>query len=31
MLQREDLLALIDAREVEAEPEIDTLADWRTY
>ncbi len=31
MLQRADLHALIDAREVEAEPEIATLADWRGY
>jgi phytoene synthase len=31
MLQRDDLHALIDAREVEAEPEIATLDDWRAY
>ncbi len=30
-LQRADLHALIDAREIEAEPEIATLADWRAY
>ena len=30
-LQRADLLALIDAREIEAEPEIATLSDWRGY
>jgi phytoene synthase len=31
LLQREDLLALIEAREIEADPQIDTLSDWRTY
>jgi phytoene synthase len=31
MLRRDDLHALIDAREVEAEPEIATLDDWRAY
>ena len=30
-LARGDLLAMIDAREVEAEPAIDTLTEWRTY
>jgi 15-cis-phytoene synthase len=30
-LHRSDLLALIDAREVEAEPTIETLAGWRDY
>jgi 15-cis-phytoene synthase len=30
-LSRADLLALIDAREIEAEPAIDTLAAWRAY
>ena len=30
-LQRNDLLPMIDAREIEAEPEIATLADWRGY
>ena len=31
MLQRADLHALIDAREIEAEPEIGTLAEWHAY
>jgi phytoene synthase len=31
LLQRADLHALIDAREIEAEPEIATVADWRAY
>jgi 15-cis-phytoene synthase len=31
ILRRADLHALIDAREIEAEPEIATLADWRAY
>ena len=31
LLDRGDLLAAIAAREIEAEPEIPTLADWRTY
>ena len=31
MLDRADLLALIDAREIEAEPAIDTLEAWRAY
>jgi phytoene synthase len=31
LLQRGDLHALIDAREIEADPEITTLADWRAY
>ncbi len=31
LLQRADLHALIDAREVEAEPEVATLADWHNY
>jgi 15-cis-phytoene synthase len=30
-LHRADLLALIDAREIEAEPAIDTLQAWRAY
>jgi phytoene synthase len=30
-LQRAELLALIEAREVEAEPAIETLAAWRDY
>jgi len=30
-LQRQDLLALIDAREAEAEPGFTTEADWRAY
>jgi phytoene synthase len=30
-LQRDDLLPVIEAREIEAEPEIATLADWRGY
>ena len=30
-LDRGDLLAMIDAREIEAEPSIPTLADWRDY
>jgi 15-cis-phytoene synthase len=30
-LQRSDLLALIDAREAEVEPAIETLAAWRDY
>lgn len=30
-LQRDDLLALVAAREAEAEPEIATLDDWRAY
>jgi 15-cis-phytoene synthase len=30
-LQRDDLHALIDAREIEAEPEIATLEAWRAY
>ncbi|HVC59822.1 MAG TPA: squalene/phytoene synthase family protein [Acetobacteraceae bacterium] len=30
-LQRADLHALIDAREIETEPEIATLAGWRAY
>jgi 15-cis-phytoene synthase len=30
-LVRGDLLGMIDAREVEAEPTIPTLADWRAY
>ncbi len=30
-LQRADLHALIDAREIEAEPEIAAFADWRAY
>lgn len=30
-LDRADLLALIDAREIEAEPAIETLQAWRTY
>jgi 15-cis-phytoene synthase len=30
-LDRDDLLALIDAREVEAEPAIETLEAWRAY
>ena len=30
-LDRGDLLALIDAREIEAEPQIDTVEDWLTY
>jgi phytoene synthase len=29
--RRDDLLALIDAREVEAEPAIATMDDWRAY
>jgi phytoene synthase len=31
LLGRGDLLALIDAREIEAEPAIDTLDAWRAY
>jgi phytoene synthase len=31
LLRRGDLHALIDAREIEADPEIATLADWRAY
>jgi phytoene synthase len=31
VLARDDLLALIDAREIEAEPEIATLDDWIAY
>jgi 15-cis-phytoene synthase len=31
VLQRADLHALIEAREIEADPEIPTLADWRAY
>lgn len=31
LLKREDLLDAIEAREIEAEPEIPTLADWRAY
>ena len=31
LLKREDLLGAIEAREIEAEPEIPTLADWRAY
>lgn len=31
VLRRDDLYALIDAREIEADPEIATLADWRAY
>jgi 15-cis-phytoene synthase len=31
LLQRTGLHALIDAREIEAEPEIATLDEWRTY
>ena len=31
LLDRGDLLAAITAREIEAEPEIATLADWRAY
>lgn len=30
-LDRGDLLALIDAREIEAEPRIETMADWLSY
>jgi phytoene synthase len=30
-LDRADLLAMIDAREAEAEPAIESLADWRAY
>ena len=30
-LQRVDLHALIEAREIEAEPEIATLDEWRAY
>jgi phytoene synthase len=30
-LDRADLLALIDAREIEAEPSVPTLDDWRAY
>jgi phytoene synthase len=30
-LDRDDLLALIDARETEAEPSIATLAEWRAF
>src|SRR6185436_14744881 len=30
-LDRADLLAMIDAREIEAEPAVDTLAAWRAY
>ncbi len=30
-LSRDDLLAMIAAREIEAEPSIATLADWRDY
>jgi phytoene synthase len=30
-LQRDDLHALIEAREIEAEPEIATLEEWRAY
>ncbi|HTW71997.1 MAG TPA: squalene/phytoene synthase family protein [Acetobacteraceae bacterium] len=31
LLSRADLLAVIEAREIEAEPGIGTLADWRAY
>jgi len=31
LLPRKTLLAMIDAREIEAEPRIDTLDDWRGY
>jgi phytoene synthase len=31
LLSRDDLLAMIAAREVEAEPSIPTLAEWRDY
>jgi phytoene synthase len=31
LLRPDDLLALIDARELEAEPAIETLADWRAW
>jgi 15-cis-phytoene synthase len=31
LLSRDDLLAVIEAREVEAQPGIESLADWRTY
>jgi len=30
-LERNDLLGVIEAREIEAEPSIATLEDWRTY
>jgi phytoene synthase len=30
-LARGDLLALIDAREIEADPQIDTISDWLAY
>jgi phytoene synthase len=30
-LSRDDLLAMIEGREMEAEPAIQTLAEWRTY
>src|SRR5580692_2308288 len=30
-LARDDLLALIDAREIEVEPQIDTVSDWLAY
>src|SRR5439155_24915838 len=31
LLARDDLLALLEAREVEAEPSIDTINAWRDY
>jgi phytoene synthase len=31
LLHRADLLSLIDAREVEAEPEVASFADWQAY
>lgn len=31
LLQRADLHALVEAREIEAEPEIASFADWRAY
>jgi 15-cis-phytoene synthase len=31
VLHRDDLLAMIDAREAEAEPEFETLEGWRAY
>ena len=31
LLRRDDLLGVIEAREIEAEPEIPTRADWRAY
>jgi len=31
LVDREDLLAMIEAREAEAEPRIETLVDWRAY